>query len=361
MNFKIPVAGLLIGLLVACSETKHDPTVPSTPKQQQVRQSKPEINQPSETGAKKLTNPFDRASFPKDSCGDKLPNDPKTDTVNFYPVFIDYTESNLQTVKTNYCRDARKITRKAKGKEAIQVASFISKEHANKFKEILGNKLGSVSLEVGEPTVISVNPTGDVEPEGEEANNLANISSSANSIGRAAKLTPEQVKQLININKQVKQGENKMFFVLPTYLPSGFEVSSFKVDYFHAYSISGTNRQALPSSSGPVYEIIYRNPRNSCFIIHGFPEDRSGDGPGQYDIVKEIDSPAFGKVSLGYTEFDRRSGHGLLRFELNKVRINHNEYIFESPATDQNINPICTNISLQEGVKIVKSFQFLNR
>jgi hypothetical protein len=361
MNFKIPVAGLLIGLLVACSETKHDPTVQSAPKQQQAPQSKPVVKQLPKTGATKPTNPFDRASFPKESCGDKLPNGSKTDTVKVYRVFIDYNESNLQTVKANYCLDAFKTPRKDKGKEAIQVASFISKESADQFQDFLENKLGSVSLEVGEPTVRAVNPTGNVKPKSEEANNSTNISSSANSIGRAAKLTPEQVKQLININKQVKLGENKMFFVLPTYLPSGFEVSSFKVDYFQAYSPSGTNRQPLPSYSGPVYEIIYRNRSNSCFIIHGFPEHPSGDGPGQYDIVKEINSPAFGKVSLGYTEFERRLGHGLLRFELNKIRINHNEYMFESPATDQNLNPLCTNISLQEAVKIVESFQFLNR
>lgn len=36
MNFKLPVAGLLIGLLVACSETKQNPTVQSAPKQQQA-------------------------------------------------------------------------------------------------------------------------------------------------------------------------------------------------------------------------------------------------------------------------------------------------------------------------------------
>lgn len=128
MSFKIPVAGLLIGLLVACSETKHNPTVQLTPNQQQVRQSKAEIKQPPEAGVTKPTNPFGKASFPKESCGDKLPNDSKTDTAKLYPVFIDYNESNLQTAKANYCRDALKTLRKDKGQEAIQVASFASSD-----------------------------------------------------------------------------------------------------------------------------------------------------------------------------------------------------------------------------------------
>ncbi len=120
-------------------------------KQQQAPQSQPEVKQSPETGATKPINPFDKALFPQDSCGDEFPNNSKTETVKFYPVFIDYNESNLRTVKANYCRDAFIILRKDKGQEAIQVASFISKERATQFKEFLGNKLGSVSLEVAEP------------------------------------------------------------------------------------------------------------------------------------------------------------------------------------------------------------------
>ena len=46
INLKIPIAGLLIGILVACRETKPNSTVPSIPKQQQAPQSQPEVKQP---------------------------------------------------------------------------------------------------------------------------------------------------------------------------------------------------------------------------------------------------------------------------------------------------------------------------
>jgi hypothetical protein len=354
MNFKIPIAGLLIGLLVACSETEHDPKVPSTPKQQQVRQSKPEVKQPPETGAKKPTNPFDRASFPKESCGDKLPNGSKTDTAKLYPVFIDYNESNLQTVKANYCRDAFKTLRKDKGQEAIQVASFTGEERANQFKEFLGNKLDRASAEVGEPRIIAVNPTDDIKPKGAKI-------ASKESVIKAAKLTSEQAAQLSSIVGEGKDFKTQDVVVLPTDVPDGF-----KVAHFAAWKQTVANS---PEFSGGHYEVLYENSRGACFTINGGVIQPIGDQPTHYERVLSLLSPALGSVDVGITGFDRAATRSFLGFtqSMNRITRGRNEYLFESPPGSiqkagggfQVISG-CSRIDKKDAIRIVQSFQFLN-
>lgn len=103
-------------------------------------------------------NPFDKVQFPKPVCGDSLPADPKAYPVNLYPVFVDYSESNLQTVTSKFCQDALLKTREKTGKQAVQVGSFLTVDRANAFKEFMLKNIGSG--EVGEePTVIEFQPT----------------------------------------------------------------------------------------------------------------------------------------------------------------------------------------------------------
>lgn len=102
------------------------------------------------------SNPFDKVQFPQPVCGDTLPTDLKAYPVKLYPVFVDYSESNLQTVQSKFCQDALSRTREKTGKEAIQVGSFLTVDRANAFKEFLLKNIGSG--EVGEPTVIESNP-----------------------------------------------------------------------------------------------------------------------------------------------------------------------------------------------------------
>jgi serine/threonine-protein kinase len=98
------------------------------------------------------TNPFDGVSFPQESCGDNLPDDPQIYPIEFYPIYIDYSDSNLQAVQSKFCRDALKRYRKILEKDSIQVASFTSKERANHFKNLMHQEFGSG--EVGEPNTI---------------------------------------------------------------------------------------------------------------------------------------------------------------------------------------------------------------
>jgi len=102
--------------------------------------------------AKSSPTPSQNAGFPREVCGDSLPQDSKFYPVNFYPVFIDYSESNLQKLKSQFCRDALKVYRKKLGKDSIQVGSFTTLDRANGFMELMKQNLGSG--EIGEPTVI---------------------------------------------------------------------------------------------------------------------------------------------------------------------------------------------------------------
>jgi serine/threonine protein kinase len=101
------------------------------------------------------SNEFDTAQFPKETCGDSPPTTSASQT-QFYPVFIEYSESNLQTVKSNFCADAYKANRKDTGQVAIQVASFTNRDRAELFTDFMNRKLGSG--EVGQPTIYSANP-----------------------------------------------------------------------------------------------------------------------------------------------------------------------------------------------------------
>ncbi len=109
---------------------------------------------PSNTTPVALPNEFDDVQFPQSNCGDSRPTDSASQT-QFYPVFIEYSEKNLQAVKSNYCADAYKANRKDSGEVAIQVASFTNRERAELFSDFLKSKLGSG--DVGEPTIASAN------------------------------------------------------------------------------------------------------------------------------------------------------------------------------------------------------------
>jgi hypothetical protein len=96
-------------------------------------------------------NPFSRIAFPQATCGDPLPQDTTAYPVNLYPVFINYSDRNFSEVKSKFCQDALSKVRE-NGQRAIQVASFLTPERAEAFKDLMIDSFGSG--EVGEPTII---------------------------------------------------------------------------------------------------------------------------------------------------------------------------------------------------------------
>jgi serine/threonine protein kinase len=111
---------------------------------------------PSNSPQASSSNEFDKVEFPQSNCGDSLPTDPAS-TVEFYPVFIEYSDRNLNTVKSKFCTDAYRTTRKDTGEVAIQVASFNQRSQAELFSDFMKKKIGSG--EVGQPTTYTANST----------------------------------------------------------------------------------------------------------------------------------------------------------------------------------------------------------
>jgi hypothetical protein len=101
-------------------------------------------------------NPFKNAVYPQSSCGDILPTDPNAYPLSFYPVFLQKSDRNLQKVTTQFCRDAYPMFRESKNQDAIQVASFSTRERAEFFREFLQENVGFA--EVGEATIIDEIP-----------------------------------------------------------------------------------------------------------------------------------------------------------------------------------------------------------
>jgi hypothetical protein len=382
MKLKLAIPGLLIALLVGCNDTttvtptaspsvaanptsnpvvsEQTPTATPTPIASEPTPTAtptPEASKPTPTPTN-LPNPFDSVSFPKASCGDEMPTDGTTGTVNLYPVFVDYSDSNLQTIKDNYCGDALQTIRKDSGEKAIQVASFTSAERANQFKEFLGTKLSSVNAQVGEPTVIAVKPKGDVKPQGETAKEPTNISSSASSIGKAAQLTPKQIKELIEMENRltvpVDQSNlklEKVKAILPTYVPSGFEVKDFKIslcNYPGNYPGSKSGRY--------IYYITYRNSSNSSFNIQTRPCRVYMSKP---TFVKDIQIPSkkFAQINLKLRKFDRSSDNTEISGE---IWSSNPEY----PGSFQKLLSLRSDgsnpVNWQEAKKIMESMDYLN-
>ncbi|MEP0884636.1 DUF4367 domain-containing protein [Trichocoleus sp. ST-U3] len=294
---------------------------------------------PSDTPAKSQLSVFDSVSFPQESCGDNPPNDPKAYPVKFYPVFIDYNENNFKTVTSMYCRDALKKLRKETGKEAIQVSSFLSFERANQFNFFLQDKLGSG--EVGDPILSKA----------KQSPNRISVPThqTTDAITKAALLTPTQVKQLLSVSKNVRleNGETKKLeIVVPTYIPPGFKLDQLEIS----------------DGDYPGYSIDYRNSNNICFGFGVFTAPGAGS-PGEYDTV-EVVAPAFGKVTLAYTDFDDFSGKPLVAFANyhsnvrdQKIGKYVGKYSFSSHGE---IDKNCNAISLRSAIKIVESLQFID-
>jgi hypothetical protein len=112
----------------------------------------PPIATPIETPISRPTNIFESESFPRPTCGDLRPTSSSDYPVTFYPVFINYSESNLSRAKEQFCEDSIKNLRKSKGIVAVQVSSFTSPVRAEEFRAFLASRFGNA--EIGDPLVI---------------------------------------------------------------------------------------------------------------------------------------------------------------------------------------------------------------
>lgn len=98
---------------------------------------------------------FAASNFPKASCGDPLPSDPNDYPVTFYPVFVPYSEANLDKARSLFCQDALKVRRKDTQEIAVQISSFTSEETSKSFANFINSEISDA--EVGQPTVRTLN------------------------------------------------------------------------------------------------------------------------------------------------------------------------------------------------------------
>ncbi len=78
-------------------------------------------------------------NFPMLSCGDKAIF--RTGSQTWYPVWIEYSDSVLEKLTAEYCRDALK--KNIDGTTYIQVASFTTEEKAETFANLMQKEVGS--------------------------------------------------------------------------------------------------------------------------------------------------------------------------------------------------------------------------
>jgi|JI91814CRNA_FD_contig_121_280229_length_6048_multi_5_in_0_out_0_3 hypothetical protein len=125
------------------NSSNSNPTVSTvTPSQKFEVQSSPKPTN--------FDNPFNNVRFPLNECGDPLPTNPSAYPLDYYPIFLNYNENNLEVVKSNLCRDAFPKTRLS-GERSIQVASFPSKERAEAFLKFVETKHPGGKWEIGQP------------------------------------------------------------------------------------------------------------------------------------------------------------------------------------------------------------------
>lgn len=121
---------------------------------------------PIEDVSKKSENLFKTQDFPKESCGDNLPVNSEAYPLKFYPVFVDYTEANLQKITSEFCKDSYRLTRESTSNFSIQVASFNSLESAEAFKVFIAQFFNGA--EIGEPRFIEDAPNSSNKKIGEQ-------------------------------------------------------------------------------------------------------------------------------------------------------------------------------------------------
>ena len=310
MKRQILISSLLVALLLGCGETTPDNTTQTTATPAQS------------------TNPFDRVSFPQVSCGDKPPDDPQAYPVEFYPVYIDYSENNLRNVYNRFCNSVDW------NETFIYVGFFYGQNRANWFKDLMIREFRSGYL----GKAIVVNETPYVEPT--KTPETTNHYVAKSYFIKAGILTVSQAEQLELLDSLKSDRGTDVKIAIPTYIPPGFTVKSFQRKIDPRYALG--------------YEIYYKNKTNHCFFLMG-ATGGMGDAP-HVSVNVEVFSPIFGLITLEHLSFDQNKEQVGIRGD-NFVK-DGNAYNFESPHWNQNDIP-CQGIKLQEAVKIIKSLRYL--
>ncbi len=137
-------------------------------------------------------NPFENSRFPQSACGDAIPAG-NGSPISLYPVFVEYSDNNLQRIKAQFCQDALPKIKKGTNRQAVQIASFSSRDRAVLFADFLSKSFRGV--EVGEPTILS-SPGSSDEPIMVSSDRV-NFAGGANNAVVSNNVSPNQKRQYV--------------------------------------------------------------------------------------------------------------------------------------------------------------------
>ena len=184
------------------------------------------------------TNPFENSRFPQSACGDPIPAD-NGSPISLYPVFVEYSDNNLQQVKSQFCQDALPKIRKGTNRQAVQVASFSSRDRAVLFADFLSKKFSGV--EVGDSTILTSSRSSNANAIVVSSDRVSFNSGSSNAIV-SGDVSPTQKRQYIlncgsgqQLNASLVQGQANLRLIDP----NGSTVASGSNNLSARLSMSG--------------------------------------------------------------------------------------------------------------------------
>lgn len=183
-------------------------------------------------------NPFENSSFPQSACGDPIPAG-NGSPISLYPVFVEYSDNNLQRIKAQFCQDALPKIRKGTNRQAVQIASFSSRDRAVLFASFLSKRFNGV--EVGEPTILTNSRSSDELPIMVSSDRVS-FASGANNAVVSSNVSPNQKRQYVLncgsgqiFNASLLQGQANLRLIDP----NGATVASGANNLSTRLSISG--------------------------------------------------------------------------------------------------------------------------
>lgn len=292
--------------------------------------------------------------IPQGICGDLLVDNYAGYPLEIYPLYVEYIGGDyispeskedmqvLYKLRNELCDDAHigfirggeesvEGGMRADGhvKYVVMLGRFTDKLRAQQAEEKVNSELSLLDIE--EKVIANVgNPVS-----------IKEKLPSMNSVAEGAKLSAESAQALIAAHQDGSFGVN-FDAVVPTYIPSGYEVESIEIK---KKSIDNLDFR-------PYYDISYESLDGSCFSVSG----ATGRGGAGADNVQyeDVDSSILGRVTLMYIEFSRDLDGTFLEFEGEQMPSQWGGsqlYSFKGCKS---------TISLREAVKVVESLAYLN-
>ena len=172
-------------------------------------------------------------------------------------------------------------------------------------------------------------------------------SNSKESMIDAAKLTNNDVKNLLPLNDPLDVSVPLFKILVPTYLPHNFQLQKLEVSYNRSTRIKADYYRS--------YLLVYYEPSSDTYLkIRG--DGSSGGGGGDVEDYERLKvySEALGHINLMYIQFSRFREGGFIGFESEYIFIGSHAYEFRFFSSSKN-HPI----SPTEAVKIASSLKWL--